>query len=65
MLSCSDDLSIKMWDWDSNWALVRTFDGHVHYVMAVVFNPKDSNTFASASLDRSVKVFGEISYFDQ
>jgi coatomer subunit beta' len=26
--------------------------------MMVVFNPKDTNTFASASLDRTVKVWG-------
>jgi hypothetical protein len=28
----------------------------VHVLLQVVFNPKDSNTFASASLDRTVKV---------
>ncbi len=33
------------------------FEGHTHYVMQVVFNPKDSNTFASASLDRTIKVW--------
>lgn len=32
------------------------FEGHTHYVMQVVFNPKDPNTFATASLDRTVKV---------
>ena len=30
--------------------------GHTHYVMSVTFNPKDANTFASASLDKSIKV---------
>jgi len=29
----------------------------IHYVMQIVFNPKDNNTFASASLDRTVKVW--------
>lgn len=33
------------------------FEGHAHYVMQVVFNPKDTNNFASASLDRTVKVW--------
>jgi WD40 repeat protein len=33
------------------------FEGHSHYVMQVVFNPKDTNTFASASLDRTIKVW--------
>ena len=57
LLSSSDDMSIKLWDWEKNWAAVRTYEGHAHYVMQVRFNPKDSNTFASASLDRSVKVW--------
>jgi coatomer subunit beta' len=33
-----------------------TFEGHTHFVMQVCFNPKDGNTFASASMDRTVKV---------
>ena len=34
----------------------QVFEGHTHYVMQIVINPKDNNTFASASLDRTVKV---------
>ena len=34
-----------------------TFEGHSHYVMQVVFNPKDTNTFASCSLDHQIKVW--------
>ncbi len=52
----SDDMTVKLWDWDKAWACVMTFEGHAHYVMQVVFNPKDPNTFASASLDRTIKV---------
>jgi len=58
ILSCSDDMSIKLWDWDKDWQNIRTFEGHTHYVMNVVFNPKDPDTFASASLDNSIKVWG-------
>lgn len=57
LLTSSDDLSIKMWNWDNNWRLEQTFEGHQHYVMSVNFNPKDPNTFASACLDRTVKVW--------
>jgi len=57
LLTCSDDMQIKMWDWEKNWANTQCFDGHSHYVMMVKFNPKDANSFASASLDRSVKVW--------
>lgn len=37
--------------------MLQVFEGHTHYVMQVVFNPKDNNTFASASLDRTLKVW--------
>ena len=51
-----DDMLIKLWDWDKKWSCTQVFEGHTHYVMQIVINPKDNNTFASASLDRSVKV---------
>ena len=57
VLTCSDDMLIKLWDWEKGWACTQVFEGHSHYVMQVVFNPKDTNTFASASLDRTVKVW--------
>jgi len=57
VLTSSDDMQIKMWDWEKQWSNVQSFDGHSHYVMMVKFNPKDTNTFSSASLDRSVKVW--------
>lgn len=58
VLSSSDDMTIKLWDWDKNFDCTQMFEGHAHYVMQVKFNPKDTNTFASASLDRSIKVWG-------
>jgi coatomer subunit beta' len=57
ILTCSDDMLIKLWDWDKGWACTQIFEGHSHYVMQLVFNPKDTNTFASASLDRTIKVW--------
>jgi coatomer subunit beta' len=58
VLSSSDDMCIKLWDWDRGFDCTQIFEGHGHYVMQVKFNPKDTNTFASASLDRSIKVWG-------
>ncbi|KAF1323171.1 Coatomer subunit beta, partial [Globisporangium splendens] len=58
ILSCADDMNIKMWDWEKNWICTQVFEGHGHYVMMVKFNPKDTNTFASASLDRTIRVWG-------
>ncbi|KAH9588991.1 WD40 repeat [Trypanosoma melophagium] len=57
VLTCSDDMMIRQWDWSKNWALVNTHEGHLHYVMAITFNPKDPSTFATASLDCTVKVW--------
>ena len=56
ILSASDDMSMKIWNWEQNWECTSTFEGHAHYVMMCKFNPKDANTFASASLDRTIKV---------
>ncbi|KAJ1555225.1 Coatomer subunit beta' [Cladochytrium tenue] len=57
ILSTSDDMLIKLWDWDKGWRCVMVFEGHTHFVMQAVFNPKDLNTFASASLDKTIKVW--------
>lgn len=57
ILTSSDDMLIKLWDWDKKWTCTQVFEGHTHYVMQIVINPKDNNTFASASLDRTVKVW--------
>ncbi|KAK7070650.1 Coatomer subunit beta' [Halocaridina rubra] len=57
ILTCSDDITIKLWNWDKKWTCQQVFEGHSHYVMQIVINPKDNNTFASASLDRTVKVW--------
>jgi coatomer subunit beta' len=57
VLSCSDDKTIKLWNWDRNFACVRVLEGHSHYVMQVKINPNDTNTLASASLDRSIKLW--------
>lgn len=61
VLSSSDDMLIKLWDWEKGWICTQIFEGHSHYVMQVTFNPKDTNTFASASLDRTIKVLRGLS----
>ena len=58
VLSSSDDMSIKLWDWDKDFECIQVFEGHIHYVMMIKINPRDTNLFASASLDRSIKVWG-------
>jgi coatomer subunit beta' len=50
-------MTVKLWNWDQEWKCSRTFEGHSHYVMSLSINPKDPNTFASACLDKTVKVW--------
>lgn len=50
-------MTIKLWNWEKDWSLEQTFEGHEHFIMCVSFNPKDPNTFASGCLDRTVKVW--------
>ncbi|KAL1494880.1 hypothetical protein ABEB36_010396 [Hypothenemus hampei] len=57
VLTSSDDMSIKLWNWEKAWACQQVFEGHSHYIMQIAINPKDNNTFASASLDRTLKVW--------
>ncbi|KAF9034097.1 coatomer protein [Panaeolus papilionaceus] len=57
VLTGSDDMTIKAWDWDKGWKCIQIYEGHTHYIMNLVFNPKDPNTFASACLDRTIKMW--------
>ena len=73
VLTGSDDMTIKAWDWEKGWKNVqvscwsgfpstsshhlKVYEGHTHYIMNLAFNPKDSNTFASSCLDRTVKLW--------
>ncbi|EGC32525.1 hypothetical protein DICPUDRAFT_49561 [Dictyostelium purpureum] len=56
ILSSSDDMFIKLWDYEK-WTNIQVFEGHSHYVMSMAWNPKDTNVFATASLDKTVKVW--------
>ncbi|OMO65210.1 hypothetical protein COLO4_31449 [Corchorus olitorius] len=56
VLSSSDDMLIKLWDWEKGWVCIQIFDGHSHYVMQVTSNPKDTITFAIASLEHTIKL---------
>ena len=56
VISSSDDTTIKIWDWENGFSLVKTFEDHQHYVMQVCLHPRDLNTFASCSLDKTIKV---------
>ncbi|KKY26916.1 putative coatomer subunit [Phaeomoniella chlamydospora] len=55
ILSCSDDQTIRIWNWQ-NRSLICTMTGHNHYTMCAQFHPKE-DLIVSASLDQSVRVW--------
>jgi coatomer subunit beta' len=58
LLSASNDSTIRLWNWEKKWDCIRTFT-HSAGVLQAMFNPFDgSNTFASVSMDCTVKVNG-------
>nr|XP_020196684.2 coatomer subunit beta'-2 isoform X1 [Aegilops tauschii subsp. strangulata]XP_045087076.1 coatomer subunit beta'-2 isoform X1 [Aegilops tauschii subsp. strangulata] len=49
---------IKLWDWDQDWNCIQTFEKeHSDDIRELKFNPEDTNSFASASDDYTVKVW--------
>ena len=46
-----------MFDWDKNWQKVNSYEDHEHYIMQICINPKDPSMFASASLDKTIKIW--------
>ncbi|XP_028788950.1 coatomer subunit beta'-3-like [Neltuma alba] len=57
VISASDDQVLKVWDWTNGWSSVQNFEGHSHYVMQIALNPNDESSFASASLDGTIKIW--------
>jgi coatomer subunit beta' len=57
VLTGSDDMTIRGWDWDKQWKCIQVYEGHTHYIMNIAVNPKDTNTFASSCLDRTIKMW--------
>lgn len=57
LISCSDDQTIKVWDYEKGFALVRTLNDHKGFVMQVAVNPRDLSKFASASMDKTIKIW--------
>ena len=61
VLTSSDDMTIKCWNWEKNWNNEQVFEGHAHYVMMVQWIQKNSHIFASFKFDLRhvlVQIFG-------
>ncbi|XP_051205880.1 uncharacterized protein [Lolium perenne] len=48
---------IELWNWENNWECTHTFKEHSDRVTQITFNPVDTNSFASASLDHTIKIW--------
>ncbi|CAM0878543.1 unnamed protein product [Alopecurus aequalis] len=54
--SDGDGHLIKLWDWRNNWKCTQ-FQGHTNKVTQIIINLEDNESFASASLDGTVKIW--------
>lgn len=57
LLTAGDDTVVKAWNWEKDWQLVQTYRGHLSYVLSLAINPKDPTQFATASMDRTVRMW--------
>uniref|UniRef100_A0A7R9Z5T0 Uncharacterized protein n=1 Tax=Pseudictyota dubia TaxID=2749911 RepID=A0A7R9Z5T0_9STRA len=57
VFTCSEDGCISLLDWDQKFSCRMTFDDHQQDVTMLRINPWDKHSFASSSLDRTVKIW--------
>lgn len=62
LVSCSSDLTIRIWDPQNEYANVKTLTGHDHTISAVKFT-NSGNHVISASRDKTVRVWSVQSGF--
>ncbi|KAG8801925.1 protein with putative role during mitosis [Serendipita sp. 399] len=55
-VSCSLDLTIKLWDTNNDYKMIRNYYGHDHSVSTVRFIPGD-DSIISASRDKTLRVW--------
>uniref|UniRef100_A0A0K0DJX2 WD_REPEATS_REGION domain-containing protein n=1 Tax=Angiostrongylus cantonensis TaxID=6313 RepID=A0A0K0DJX2_ANGCA len=56
LVSCSADMSIKVWEFGSSYACVKTLKGHDHNISSVSFLPSGDGIL-SASRDHTIKLW--------
>ncbi len=55
-VTCSSDLSIKIWDTNNEWKTVKTLFGHDHTISSARWMPND-DFVVSAGRDRTIRVW--------
>jgi len=61
IVSCSSDLTLKVWDTTNAYSILRTLHGHDHTISSVRFIPPRSDLAVSCSRDRSIRVWDILS----
>ncbi|KAM3259891.1 hypothetical protein ACQJBY_051276 [Aegilops geniculata] len=57
LMSWSSD-EMKLWDWDKAWECTQTFKcKHSGYICQVMFDPKNTNSFVTASANHMIEVW--------
>ena len=55
MATCSDDSTVKIWNHESNWTLIRTYTKHSDKANTIEWMNED--TLASGSFDGTVQIW--------
>ena len=61
LVSCSSDLTLKVWDSTNAYNILKTLHGHDHTISAVRFIPPRGDLAVSCSRDRTLKVWDVLS----
>lgn len=61
VVSCSSDLTLKVWDSTNAYAILKTLHGHDHTISSVRFIPPRGDLAVSCSRDNSIKVWDVLS----
>jgi platelet-activating factor acetylhydrolase IB subunit alpha len=61
LVSCSSDLTLKVWDTTNGYAILKTLHGHDHTISSVRFSPPRSDLAISCSRDKTLKVWDVLS----
>ena len=56
IVSCSNDMSLKIWDTNNEYKNTKTLHGHDHTVSAVKFLP-GGDFLMSASRDKTIRIW--------
>jgi platelet-activating factor acetylhydrolase IB subunit alpha len=56
IVTCSSDLTIKLWDPNNEYSNTKTLHGHDHSISTVRFTP-DGERLVSASRDKTIRIW--------